>query len=76
MHDPARYVSPDVVADFTSARFEDLPAEVRKTLEVYPVENLGEVLALTLRGASFKEGKLFFPDQNAADVVALHAYHH
>jgi ATP-dependent Lon protease len=55
---------------------EDLPAEVRKTLEVYPVENLGEVLALTLRGASFKEGKLFFPDQNAADVVALHAYHH
>jgi ATP-dependent Lon protease len=55
---------------------EDLPAEVRKTIEVYPVENLGEVLALTLRGASFKEGKLFFPDQNAADVVALHAYHH
>jgi ATP-dependent Lon protease len=55
---------------------EDLPAEVRKTLEVYPVENLGEVLALTLRGASYKEGKLYFPDQNAADVVALHAYHH
>jgi hypothetical protein len=25
VHDPARYVSPDVVADFTSARFEDLP---------------------------------------------------
>jgi hypothetical protein len=24
VHDPARYVSPDVVADFTSARFEDL----------------------------------------------------
>jgi ATP-dependent Lon protease len=55
---------------------EDLPVEVRKMIEVYPVENLGEVLALTLRGASFKEGKLFFPDQNAADVVALHAYHH
>jgi hypothetical protein len=25
VHDPARYLSPDVVADFTSARFEDLP---------------------------------------------------
>jgi ATP-dependent Lon protease len=55
---------------------EDLPAEVRKTLEVYPVENLGEVLALTLRGATFKEGKLLFADQSPADVVALHAYHH
>ena len=25
VHDPARYLSPDVVADFTSATFEDLP---------------------------------------------------
>jgi hypothetical protein len=25
VHDPAAYLSPDVVADFTSARFEDLP---------------------------------------------------
>jgi hypothetical protein len=25
VHDPTRYVSPDVVADFTSARFEDRP---------------------------------------------------
>jgi Acyclic terpene utilisation family protein AtuA len=25
VHDPARYLSPDVVADFTSARFEELP---------------------------------------------------
>jgi len=32
VHDPARYVSPDVVADFTSARFTDLPGdEVRIT---------------------------------------------
>jgi Acyclic terpene utilisation family protein AtuA len=27
VHDPARYISPDVVADFTSARFEDLGGE-------------------------------------------------
>jgi hypothetical protein len=25
VHDPARYLAPDVVADFTSAQFEDLP---------------------------------------------------
>jgi hypothetical protein len=25
VHDPARYMTPDVVADFTSAQFEDLP---------------------------------------------------
>ena len=32
VHDPTRYVSPDVVADFTSATFEDLPNdEVRIT---------------------------------------------
>jgi len=27
VHDPARYLSPDVVADFTSAHFEDLPED-------------------------------------------------
>ena len=32
VHDPTRYLSPDVVADFTSAQFEDLPGdEVRIT---------------------------------------------
>ena len=32
VHDPARYLSPDVVADFTSAHFDDLPDdEVRIT---------------------------------------------
>ena len=27
VHDPTRYLSPDVVADFTSAHFEDLPGD-------------------------------------------------
>ena len=27
VHDPERYLSPDVVADFTSARFEELPGD-------------------------------------------------
>jgi len=39
---------------------EDLPDEVREGIQVHLVENLGEHLALTLRGASFKEGKLLF----------------
>jgi ATP-dependent Lon protease len=55
---------------------EDLPEEVRKTLEVHPVGNLGEVLALTLRGATFREGKLLFGDQSPGDVAPLQAYHH
>jgi ATP-dependent Lon protease len=55
---------------------EDLPQEVRDTIEVYPVENLGQVLALALRGASFREGRLLFGDQSPGDVAPLQAYHH
>jgi ATP-dependent Lon protease len=39
---------------------EDLPQEVRDILTVYPCEELGQVLAITLRGASFREGRLMF----------------
>ncbi|HXI20982.1 MAG TPA: endopeptidase La, partial [Gemmatimonadales bacterium] len=55
---------------------EDLPQETRDRIEVHPVENLGEVLALTLRGATFREGRLLFGDQSPGDVAPLHAYHH
>ncbi|TFG51584.1 MAG: endopeptidase La [Gemmatimonadales bacterium] len=55
---------------------EDLPPEVRQTMEVYPVENLGQVLALALRGATFREGRLLFGDQSPGDVAPLQAYHH
>jgi len=34
VHDPARYLSPDVVADFASARFEDLPDDRVRITEV------------------------------------------
>jgi hypothetical protein len=38
------------------------------------VSELGEVLALTLRGASFREGRLLFGDEkNPRDVVPLSA---
>jgi ATP-dependent Lon protease len=55
---------------------EDLPEEVRKTVEVFPVGELGEVLALTLRGATFKEGRLLFGDENPRDVVPLSHFQH
>ena len=52
---------------------DDLPEEARKRLEVYPVEELGEVLALALRDVRYSEGKLLFGDENPRDVVALGA---
>src|SRR5438874_12098997 len=39
---------------------EDLPEEVRKTLTVHLVEELGDVLSMTLRGARFEAGHLVF----------------
>ncbi|HEU4570656.1 MAG TPA: endopeptidase La [Gemmatimonadales bacterium] len=50
---------------------EDLPQEVRDRITVHAVKELGEVLALTLRGATFKEGKLLFGGMNPADVAPL-----
>ncbi len=55
---------------------EDLPEEVRQSIEVFPVQELGEVLALTLRGASFKEGRLLFGDENPRDVTPLSHFQH
>ena len=42
------------------ADLDDLPKEVRDMLEIHPVAELGDVLALTLRGASYREGRLSF----------------
>jgi ATP-dependent Lon protease len=51
---------------------EDLPKEVREKITVYFVGELGEVLATTLRGASFREGRLLFGDEkNPRDIVPL-----
>jgi ATP-dependent Lon protease len=51
---------------------EDLPQEVREKIEVFVVQELGEVLALTLRGATFREGRLLFGDEkNPRDVIPL-----
>ena len=50
---------------------EDLPKEVLAKMEIFPVEELGEVLALTLRGASFREGRLLFGEESPRDVQPL-----
>ena len=48
---------------------EDLTEEVRRMLTVLPVSELGEALALTLRGASFRGGRLLFAAEDAAAAV-------
>jgi ATP-dependent Lon protease len=45
------------------ADLEDLPEEVRGSMEIFLADDLGAVLAITLRGASFREGRLLFSDQ-------------
>jgi ATP-dependent Lon protease len=56
---------------------EDLPKEVRDKIEVFLVQELGEVLALTLRGATFREGRLLFGDEkDPRDVLPLSTFRH
>jgi len=50
---------------------EDLPADVLQRIDVFPVQELGEALALTLRGASYREGRLLFGNEEPRDVVPL-----
>jgi len=40
----------------------DLPEDVRRSLTVHLVEELGEVLSLALRGATLQGGQLVFGD--------------
>ncbi len=55
------------------ADLEDLPAEVRERIRVHPVEELGEVLAIALRGASFREGRLHFSDAPVDPIAPIAA---
>ncbi|HEX8242077.1 MAG TPA: endopeptidase La, partial [Longimicrobium sp.] len=41
---------------------EDLPREVVDQMSIHPVESIDEALSVALRGASFSEGKLRFPE--------------
>ncbi|MDY7093031.1 MAG: endopeptidase La [Acidobacteriota bacterium] len=64
-------ISHFVLPKENSADLEDLPEDVRNSIRVELVEELGEVLALTLRDASFREGRLLFGDDRPEDVVPL-----
>lgn len=54
-----------------AADLEDLPQEVLDALEIYPVEELGEVLALTLKDARFRDGRLLFRGDKPSKVARL-----
>jgi ATP-dependent Lon protease len=56
------------------ADLEDLPDEVRRSLEVHLVEDLDEVLTLAMRGARFEAGHLVF-DGDAPVEPSLVAKH-
>jgi ATP-dependent Lon protease len=49
-----------VIPKDNEADLEDLPKEVRDTVQVFPVESLAEALAVTLRNGSLHEGRLSF----------------
>jgi ATP-dependent Lon protease len=51
------------------ADLEDLPQEVVDTIHIHFADELGDVLALTLRGATYSEGRLSFGD---AASLSLH----
>jgi len=66
-----------IIPKLNEPDLDDLPEEARKLLEIHPVEELGEVLALALKDVRYSEGKLLFGDENPRDVVPLRSgYRH
>ena len=63
-----------VIPAENEADLEDLPEEVRESIEVVTVRELGEVLALALRDASYRDGRLLFGDQRPEDVTPLSSF--
>jgi len=53
------------------ADLEDLPDEVLQSIEVHLVEELGEVLALTLKDATYRDGRLLFRGDNPSQIIPL-----
>ncbi len=54
------------------ADLEDLPEEVRNNIRIHFAGELGDVLALTLRGATYSEGRLSFPESPVLNSTSLH----
>ncbi len=53
------------------ADLDDLPVEVRASLTVHAVEELGQALAVVLRGGSYADGRLLFDGQRPDEVPPL-----
>jgi ATP-dependent Lon protease len=51
---------------------EDLPDDVRQQLRVHFTTELGEVLAMTLRDASYEGGRLLFAGDDPSTIKPLH----
>jgi ATP-dependent Lon protease len=58
-----------VIPKENEADLSDLPKDVRAMLAVHSVEDLGEALAVTLRGASYVEGRLVFGARRSATTA-------
>lgn len=58
------------------SHLEDLPEDVREATDIHLADELGEVLALTLRGASFHEGRLLFGEDATERGVTRTQMHH
>ncbi len=54
---------------------DDLPEEVRKTLKVHLVEELGDVVSLALRGARFEAGHVIFETEAPVSLAHAHPSH-
>ena len=55
------------IAEENGPDLDDLPEDVRRSLEVHMVEDLDEVLTLALRGARFEAGHLVFDGEAPAE---------
>ena len=55
---------------------EDLPEEALRAIEIHFVEELGEVLALALRDASYEDGRLIFKGDDPQSVHRLGEQYH
>jgi ATP-dependent Lon protease len=51
-----------IIPEANEPHLDDLPAEVRAQMQFHAVGDLGNVLAIALRGASLHEGRIMFAD--------------
>ncbi|MBR9988866.1 MAG: endopeptidase La [Gemmatimonadetes bacterium] len=57
-----------IIPEANEPHLDDLPEEVRSQMTFHAVNNLGNVLAIALRGASLHEGKIMFAEAAPAPM--------